>query len=62
MVEVVQVAPPKECKCWNCKATLKYVFADIKTEYSRDYTYGGGDTHYRITCPVCSKDVTVGKW
>lgn len=60
-VQVVQTAPARECKCGNCKATLKYEFADIKAEYSRDYD-GGGDWCYTIVCPACRKPVFVHKW
>ena len=61
VVQVVQAAPAKECKCGNCKATLKYEFADITSQYARDID-GGGDTYYSIKCPACGKSVSVSKW
>lgn len=61
MVEVVQHAPAKECKCGNCKATLRYEFKDIVSKYERDYT-GDGDMIHRIKCPNCGHNPAVPGW
>lgn len=61
MVEVVQHAPAKECKCVGCKATLRYEFKDIVTKLERDYT-GDGDMVSRIKCPVCGAKTAVAEW
>lgn len=61
MVEVVEQAPSKRTTCRNCGSVLKYHYADITEEYVRDYG-GGGDTVYRICCPVCRTTNSVGRW
>lgn len=61
MVEVVQHAPSKECKCSNCKATLRYEFKDITSKTERDYT-GDADIVHRIKCPNCGHGVCVPNW
>lgn len=61
MVQVVEMAPAKRTTCYNCRATLEYNFHDISKEYVRDYG-GGGDTYYRIVCPVCNLKNNVQQW
>jgi ribosomal protein S27E len=61
MVQVVQAAPAKRCTCRVCASVLEYHYHDITSEYIRDYG-GGGDTYYRITCPVCQSLNNVSKW
>lgn len=61
MVEVVQQASAKECKCHKCKATLRYVFADITTRVEKDYL-GDGDEVHRIICPNCGATPSVPRW
>lgn len=61
MVSVVQAAPAKRVTCYHCRSVLEYSYSDITEEYVRDYG-GGGDTYYRITCPVCSLKNNVGRW
>ena len=63
MVSIVSHNPHpsvvKEKLCKNCGCTLSYVPNDVKTRIETDYT-GCKDSIQYITCPSCSKDVTVG--
>jgi hypothetical protein len=61
MVKVVEVAPSKRTTCYNCRAVLEYNFSDITEEYVRGWD-GGGDTYYRIVCPVCNLKNNVSSW
>lgn len=61
MVKVVEQAPHKRTTCYHCRSVLEYNYADITEEYVRDYG-GGGDTYYRIVCPVCDLKNNVGSW
>lgn len=61
MVSVVELAPSKRCTCYHCKSVLEYRWTDITSEYIRDYG-GGGDTYYRIVCPVCNLKNNVPNW
>lgn len=61
MVKVVEVAPAKRATCYNCRAILEYTYGDITEEYVRDWD-GGGDTYYRIICPVCNLKNNVSRW
>lgn len=62
MVTVVSTQPHpsviKEVVCKNCGSTLQYTPVDIKSRVVKDYG-GGSDVYRHITCPVCTKDITV---
>jgi hypothetical protein len=61
MVQVIQAAPSKRVTCYNCRSVLEYNFHDITEEYMLDWG-GGGDTYYRIVCPVCKLKNNVPLW
>lgn len=53
MVQVIESPPQRRTTCYNCRAILEYTFRDITSEYVKDWD-GGGETYYRIVCPVCN--------
>lgn len=62
MVKIVDETPDpsvvKRVVCRNCGCKLEYVPADIKEDYSSDYT-GGKDYYDYIECPKCHDRVHV---
>lgn len=62
MVEITKKEPHKsvikEAICRNCGVTLAYVPAEVKEDYTSDYT-GDRDYFKYIDCPNCNKKVTV---
>lgn len=48
----------KQVTCRNCSSVLEYLPKDIIEDARTDYT-GDKDVYNIITCPSCSKSVTV---
>ncbi len=46
----------KQITCRTCASILEYVLADLKQDYSTDYT-GSKDYYTYIDCPCCQKQV-----
>lgn len=62
MIKVIKSEPHpsvvKQVLCRNCGATLEYAPADVKQDYSTDYT-GGRDYYKYIKCPSCNNKAHV---
>lgn len=61
MVKVVEQAASKRFTCGKCGSILEYGYHDVTEEYIRDCG-GGGDTYYRVLCPVCLSKNNVSRW
>lgn len=59
MVQIVSPQKPMHATCYKCKARLEYVFTEIKTKTTTDYTDGRDVVKY-IVCPVCNNHVPMG--
>lgn len=59
MIEVIgkDETQYKRVTCGNCANVLRYVNADVRQDYSSDYT-GSRDYYSYIRCP-CGKQVVV---